>query len=235
MVVTDSLIAEESATIDSVLVIGSSSTPLDIHVAADKTLTTSCIETFFTGTHEHHNYAHGSFVKTGGGTLRITQATHGSITAVTLQKGLVELGDGVSLVIGGNEIIGGTLENVQMLVTGDITRTLYSGVAIFVSGQVVDAVVYRFDYSKVALIISKEHGAIAAAIAKELGRGATFLHGEGTYSQIPTKVVLTAVKRQQMTELKRLVVAVDPNAFIIIQDAHQVLGDGFSRYCKNSL
>ena len=124
MVVTDSLVAEESATIDSVLVIGSASTSLDIHVAADKTLTASCIETFFTGSHEHHNYAHGSFVKSGAGTLRITQATHGSITAVTLQGGLVELGEGVSLDVGGNEIIGGTLENVQMLVTGDITRTL---------------------------------------------------------------------------------------------------------------
>ncbi len=129
MVVTDSLIAGESATLDNVLVIGSTTTPLDIYVAEDKTLTASCIETFFTGTHEHHNYAHGSFVKTGGGTLRITQATHGSITAVTLQGGLVELGDGVSLDVGGNEIIGGTLENVQMLVTGDITRTL-TGVTV---------------------------------------------------------------------------------------------------------
>ena len=121
------------------------------------------------------------------------------------------------------------------IVFKNLSVSLYSGVAIFLSGYVVDAVVYRFDYSKVALIISKEHGAIAAAITKELGRGATFLHGEGTYSQTPTKVVLTAVKRQQMTELKRLVVDVDPNAFIIIQEAHQVLGDGFSRYCKNSL
>lgn len=117
----------------------------------------------------------------------------------------------------------------------DLTRALYSGVAIFLTGQVIDAVVYSFDYSKVALIISKEHERIAKAIAKDLDRGATFLNGEGSYSGNQTKVVLTAVKRQQLADLKRLVVEIDPDAFIIVQEAHQVLGDGFSRYTKNSL
>lgn len=121
------------------------------------------------------------------------------------------------------------------LVFGDISRTLYSGVAIFLCGQVVDAVVYRFDYSRVALIISKEYENVTAAIAKELGRGATYLHGEGCYSHTQTKVILTAVKRQQLAELKRLVVEIDPAAFIIVQEAHQVLGDGFLRFSEETL
>lgn len=121
------------------------------------------------------------------------------------------------------------------LVFGDLSRSLYSGVAIFVTGKVIDAVVYRFDYSKVALIISDQYEVLAAAIAAELDRGATFLHGEGSYSKKNTKVILTAVKRQQLAELKALVVEIDPNAFIIVQEAHQVLGDGFSRYSKDSL
>ena len=114
----------------------------------------------------------------------------------------------------------------------DMGSSLYSGVAIFVTGRVVDAVVYRFDYSKVALIISK---AIAQGIAEELQRGATYLHGQGTYSQQDREVILTAVKRQQLADLKRLVVERDPDAFIIVQEAHQVLGDGFSRYSKDAL
>ena len=117
----------------------------------------------------------------------------------------------------------------------DISRTLYSGVAIFVTGQVLDAVVYRFDYSKVALIITREYAQVAKKINEELDRGATFLHGEGTYSGADTKVILTAVKRQQLADLKALVVAVDPEAFIIVQEAHQVLGDGFARYTKDAL
>jgi uncharacterized membrane-anchored protein YitT (DUF2179 family) len=48
-------------------------------------------------------------------------------------------------------------------------------------------------------------------------------------------VVLTAVKKQQIAELKELVMALDPDAFVILQEAHQVLGDGFHRYSKDSL
>lgn len=116
-----------------------------------------------------------------------------------------------------------------------IGSALYSGVAIVVTGQIIDAVVYRFDYSKVALIISDHHQKIAEEISRQLDRGATFLQGEGTYTHKQTKVVLTAVKKQQLAELKRLVVEIDPNAFIIVQEAHQVLGDGFSRYSKDAL
>ena len=95
--------------------------------------------------------------------------------------------------------------------------------------------VYSFDYSKVALIISPHHEEIARVVAEKLDRGATYLHGEGSYTGTNKKVVLTAVKRQQVTDLKRLVVEIDPDAFIIVQDAHQVLGDGFARYSKYSL
>ena len=121
------------------------------------------------------------------------------------------------------------------LIFRDVSKALYTGIAVFVTSQVVDAVVYRFDYSKVALIISDHHEEIAQAIGLELDRGATFLHAEGSYSHAPKKVVLAAVKKQQLAELKELVVRIDPNAFIILQEAHQVLGDGFSRYSKDSL
>ena len=126
-----------------------------------------------------------------------------------------------------------------MVLTGlafrDISRTLYSGVVIFITGRVIDAMVYRFDYSKVVLIISPQFDAIAKAIGLKLDRGATFLDGQGSYSGKNTKIVLTVVKRQQIAELKSLVVSIDPDAFIVVQEAHQVLGEGFARYSKNSL
>lgn len=121
------------------------------------------------------------------------------------------------------------------LVFWDVTRGLYSGVAIFITGRVVDAVVYRFDYSAVALIVSRKSDAIAEKIGRELHRGATFLQGQGTYSGTDMKVILTAVKKQQLAELKQLVVETDPEAFIIVQEAHQVLGDGFIKYSKDAL
>lgn len=121
------------------------------------------------------------------------------------------------------------------IVFQNVERALYSGIAIFVAGWVIDAVVYSFDYSRIALIISKHHEAIADGIAHQLYRGVTFLDGQGYYTRTDTKVVLTAVKRQQLAELKELVVSIDPDAFIIVQEAHQVLGDGFSRYSKDAL
>ena len=117
----------------------------------------------------------------------------------------------------------------------DVNSALYSGVAIFVTGNVVDAVVYRFDYSKVALIISPRYEEISKVITTQLERGATYLKGQGVYMGNDTKVILTAVKKQQLPELKRMVSEIDPDAFVIVQEAHQVLGDGFSRYSKEEL
>lgn len=121
------------------------------------------------------------------------------------------------------------------IVFRNVNMALYSGVCIFVTGRVIDAVVYEFDYSKVAIIISQHHEIIAKRIGDDLHRGATYLDGQGVYSGRQTKVILTAVKKQQISDLKQLVVEVDPDAFIIVQEAHQVLGDGFARYSKFNL
>ena len=117
----------------------------------------------------------------------------------------------------------------------DLECMLYSGIAIFVTGKVIDVVVYSFDYSKVALIISDHYREVADRIATQLDRGATFLDGEGAFTGTRRKVILTAVKKQQLAELKSLVAEIDPNAFVIVQEAHQVLGDGFTHYMKDSL
>lgn len=126
-----------------------------------------------------------------------------------------------------------------VLLTGivyhDISKALYSGIVVFITGQVIDLVIYRFDYSKVVYIISKDPDLIAENISTVLDRGATFLYGMGAYSREDKRIVLTVVKKRQLAELKELVMELDPSAFVIVQEAHQVLGDGFSRYSKNSL
>ena len=128
-----------------------------------------------------------------------------------------------------------TVAAVTGIVFHNITHALYCGIAIFITGRVVDAVVYKFDYSKVALIVTKRHEEVAYRLGKELHRGSTFLYGQGSYSHNDTTVVLTAVKKHQLTEVKDIVAQIDPDAFIIVQEAHQVLGDGFARYSKDAL
>lgn len=117
----------------------------------------------------------------------------------------------------------------------DYTKALYAGIAIYVSGQVIDMVVYRFDYSKVVLIVSDHYNTIALRIGEQLHRGTTFLHGQGSYTGHETKVMISVVKKQQVAEMKRIITDVDPNAFIVVQEAHQVLGKGFERYSRESL
>lgn len=121
------------------------------------------------------------------------------------------------------------------LAFGDMSKALYTGVTVFLSGRVLDMVVYSFDYSKVTLIISNKHQQIAEAIFEKLGRGVTYLNGEGAYSHAEKKVILTAIKKHQLADLKQLVTDIDSEAFVIVQEAHQVLGDGFARYTKDSL
>lgn len=121
------------------------------------------------------------------------------------------------------------------IVYGEFNNTLYSVITLVLSSFVLDKVVYGMDYAKVALIISDRYEEIAQAIDTQLDRGVTLLHGQGFYLRSDKFVLLSAVKRKQLAQLKDLVISIDPSAFIILQDAHQVLGDGFKRYDRNEL
>lgn len=121
------------------------------------------------------------------------------------------------------------------IVYREFNNTLYSVITLVLSSFVLDKVVYGMDYAKVALIISDRYEEIAQAIDTQLDRGVTLLHGQGFYLRSDKFVLLSAVKRKQLAQLKDLVMSVDPSAFIILQDAHQVLGDGFKRYDRNEL
>lgn len=128
-----------------------------------------------------------------------------------------------------------TIAAITGLVFQDLTKALYCAVALFLCSEATDAVVYRFDYSHVAIIVTDRSEAIRDAIADELGRGCTFLKGEGAYTGQRKNVIFCAIKRRQAAELKALVMAADPDAFLVLQEAHQVLGEGFERYSRNKL
>ena len=121
------------------------------------------------------------------------------------------------------------------IVYKQLTNTLYSALTLFLCSVVLDAVVYGMDFAKVAMIISDKHEEIASAIAVKLDRGVTLLEGQGYYHKQDKYVVLSAVKQKQLAQLKEIVTEIDPKAFIILQDAKQVLGDGFKRYDRLEL
>ena len=124
---------------------------------------------------------------------------------------------------------------VAALAFGRVESALYGIVALYVSAKVMDGVLYGLDLSKVAYIVSDQWRTVADQLMRERGRGVTILDGEGAYTGNSKNVVYCAVKRRQAAELKELVMGIDPGAFLVLQEAHQVLGEGFERYSKNKL
>jgi uncharacterized membrane-anchored protein YitT (DUF2179 family) len=118
---------------------------------------------------------------------------------------------------------------LSAVVFGSIDKALYSGVALFISSRVIDAVIYGPEASGMAHIISigQPPEIVAAAITKELNRGTTLLHGEGGLDGTPRKIILCAVHRTQLPLLRRVVADVDPRAFVILSETFEVRGLGF--------
>ncbi len=121
------------------------------------------------------------------------------------------------------------------IVFKSLESALYGLVGLYVSSLVMDGVLYGTDSAKVAYIISDRHREISDAIVHDLDRGVTILHGQGGYSGAEKQVLMCAIKQRQIVSLKRLVKETDPAAFLIVCDAHEVLGDGFRQYSKNDL
>ena len=121
------------------------------------------------------------------------------------------------------------------IVFEDVNKALYSAVALYIMSVVMDGVIYGRNDSGVFLIISEKYREIADEIDRQLDRGATLLPATGAYTNQPKTVILCAVKEAQVGQLQRLVTELDPEAFLIVQKAHQILGEGFGRYSDNSL
>lgn len=121
------------------------------------------------------------------------------------------------------------------IVYKDFNNTLYSLLALFLVSTVLDKVLYSGDYAQLAIIATDKTEEVADGISKKLNRGVTFLMSQGYYLRKNKYMLLSVVKRQQVAQLKELVYEIDPGAFLVLQDAKQVLGDGFKRYDRLEL
>jgi uncharacterized membrane-anchored protein YitT (DUF2179 family) len=104
---------------------------------------------------------------------------------------------------------------------------LYSWIAIFVMGKVIDAVMEGVSYEKTIFIVSDKHEAIRDKIIHDLNRGGTFLSGEGMYNGTEKKVIFTVVNRRELAMLEEFINKTDPKAFLTVMDANEILGQGF--------
>jgi uncharacterized membrane-anchored protein YitT (DUF2179 family) len=104
---------------------------------------------------------------------------------------------------------------------------LYALIVNFVSGRVVDTVQEGSGYARAFLILSRESASIRQAILDELERGVTLFDVRGGYTEARHDALYVVVSRAQVTRLKRLISERDPHAFVVVSEAHEVLGEGF--------
>lgn len=115
-----------------------------------------------------------------------------------------------------------------------INASLYGIIAMYITSITMDMVVYGSVGAKLALIISDQ----SAAIQKELlnmNLGVTILDGKGGWSGDHKNVILCVFKRNQIAAIKAAATAIDDKSFIIVCEAHEVLGEGFGAYSPDSL
>ena len=116
----------------------------------------------------------------------------------------------------------------------DMTRAMYGVVALYILSLLIDRVVYGPNASKVAYIISEQYEAITQKLL-QLDRGVTLLDGKGAWSGQEKRIILCAFGRRHFIPIKKLVQSIDPDAFVIVCDAHEVLGEGFTHYDPTGL
>ena len=168
----------------------------------------------------------------------------------TLFGGLLD-GVGIGLVLRGEGTTGGTdiiaqllnrrrgigfgttfivVNSVVLLAAARVVGlvpVLYALIVNFVSGRVVDTVQEGSGYARSFLIVSTRSAEIQQAILDDLERGVTLLDVRGGYTEAPLSALYVVVSRSQVTHLKRLISERDPAAFVVVSEAHEVLGEGF--------
>lgn len=183
------------------------------------------------------------FVPRGGVTDDLVLNTIYGGLMLGIGLGIVYRGQGTS---GGSDILGRILNrhfgltiSQAYLITDSLvvigagfvfgwTKALYGLVLIYVSGLAAEAALQGTNVVRSAMIVTTQTEAIAQAIMQDLERGVTILSGTGAYTGEPRNVIYCAVSRMEITRLKILVHDLDPKAFMVIGQAQEALGEGFT-------
>ena len=118
---------------------------------------------------------------------------------------------------------------LNMFFLQEIEIGLYSAIAIYIMGKIIDIIFEGIYFTKLIIIISKENEKIAKKIGEEIKRGTTGLYGKGMYTGEEALVLICAAARGDVSKVKQIARETDSGCFIIISNAREVLGLGFKR------
>ena len=108
-------------------------------------------------------------------------------------------------------------------------HAMYSLMAYFIAFKMIDITIEGFDESKAVWIISEQNKVIGDTILQRLGRGVTYLNGEGGYSGESKRVIFCVVTRIEEAKMKSIVDEIDPFAFLAVGNIHDVKGGRFKK------
>ena len=115
-----------------------------------------------------------------------------------------------------------------ILVFKDVRLVTYTLIFVFIASRVIDLISEGGYAGKGFMVITNHPEELAKKIDEDLGRGVTFINGQGYYSENNLKLIYCVVGRNEMQTMKNVIHSVDPRAFITITDAHEILGEGFT-------
>lgn len=154
------------------------------------------------------------FAVSSGGTELLARVIQPKLSGISLGN-LIGVLDGVVVLVG--SVVLKNPENVLMAL-----------IVIFISARVSDLIITGMDYAKMCYIITDRPDEVAETLLQNSPRGVTRLDGTGMYTKTAHPMLMTVIKKQQLTKLRLLVEATDPNAFIIVSETTEVLGNGWS-------
>ncbi len=107
--------------------------------------------------------------------------------------------------------------------------TLYAFFLLFISARIIDAIIDGFDYARAVYIISDKYKEIAKELMEKTSRGATAIRSRGLYKDVERDIIVSIVTLKELGTVTDLVKEIDPDAFMIINNVHEVRGEGFRR------
>jgi len=165
----------------------------------------------------------GVLIGFGLGLIFKSRATSGGSTIIAMiMSKFTRLPIGQTLMVVDSVIV-----LVGLVAFRDWTIPLYSWIVIFITGKVIDGVLQGVSYEKTLFIISEKYQEISEKILTDLNRGGTFLEGKGMYKQDEKKIIFVNVSRREVAILQDFINDIDPNAFVTVIDASEILGKGF--------
>lgn len=150
-----------------------------------------------------------------GGTDLLAKLIKGWFRGISYGK-VILIADGVILV-------------VAAIAYKDPWSILYSAITVWLSSTVIDTILNGMERAKSVSIITNRKEEVLQGILQDVNRGATVWDAEGGYTKAGKDVILVVVRSYELFQLKRTVRMADPEAFMIVSDATEVLGNGFQR------